>query len=143
MPWCIERENTTIPLKFLNGLQLQNRSKLLLTSLAKKNSREINAKLANPTDGVCTFSFAIVRHDTSWQHRPQGFLVFRYGGHIGKRQDAGDEISKDKLGQASCKPEDALRCCPIFSSFPTATKTLTFKTRESAKSLWCKCVLFA
>ena len=27
-------------------------------------------------------------------------LVFRYGGHIGKRQDPGDEISKGQVGES-------------------------------------------
>ena len=39
--------------------------------------------------------------------------------------------------------KDALRCYPTFSSFPTVTKTLTFKTGVSAKSLRSKGVLFA
>ena len=107
MPWCIERENTTIPLKFLNGLQLQNRSKLLLTSLPKKISREINAKIANSTDGVCAFSSAIVLHDTSWQHRPQGFLVFQYG-----RQTLETRLPRAKLGKARCKPGEIARGSP-------------------------------
>ena len=36
-----------------------------------------------------------------------------------------------------------LKCEPGLPPFPTVTKTLTFKTRVSAKSLWCKGVLFA
>ena len=83
-------------------------------------------RLRNPTEDKRAFRRMLTSAD---------LLVFRYGGHIGKRQ----ETRETRLARG----KDALRCCPTFSSFPTVTKTLTFKTRVSAKSLWCKGVLFA
>ena len=45
--------------------------------------------------------------------------------------------------KTSAKRFSAVKCEPGLPPFPTVTKTLTFKTRVSAKSLWCKGVLFA
>ena len=83
-------------------------------------------RLRNPTEDKRAFRRMLTSAD---------LLVFRYGGHIGKRQ----ETRETRLARG----KDALRCCPTFSSFPTVTKTLTFKTRVSAKSLCSKGVLFA
>ena len=83
-------------------------------------------RLRNPTEDKRAFRRMLTTADLP---------VFRYRGHIGKRQ----ETRETRLARG----KDALRCCPTFSSFPTVTKTLTFKTRVSAKSLRSKGVLFA
>ena len=64
-------------------------------------------------------------------HRPQGFLVFRYGGHIGKRQDPGDEISKGQVGESPLQALlQARGCFALLSNlllFPNSYKNSHFQ----------------
>ena len=82
-------------------------------SSQKKFTR--NAKIAKLLHLRCLCSR--VRHDTCEQHRAQGFLFFRYGGHrtLGTRFVT-NEFHWSKQGERSF------------------TKTLTFKTSVSVKS---------
>ena len=109
------RQDLVTNRQIIRQIRVDDRGKMPVTGKYIPRGERDVIRLRNPTEDKRAFRRMLTSAD---------LLVFRYGGHIGKRQDPGDEISK---GQG---------CFPLLSNlllFPNSYKNSHFQNGGKCK----------